>query len=82
MNLAFGGRLLLTKQTNALIGKTVPSMFRFLPNRLLKPLYTRNSLRNTPDGFIFSLKNRLATAISSLDWVSSHEASRTGMTGS
>jgi len=37
-------------------------MFRFLPNALLKQLYTRNSLRNTSDGFTFSLKNRLADA--------------------
>ncbi|GAA4406197.1 hydroxymethylglutaryl-CoA reductase [Nibrella viscosa] len=37
-------------------------MFRFLPTMLLKQLYTRKSLRNTPDGFTFSLKNRLADA--------------------
>ncbi|WP_266368888.1 hydroxymethylglutaryl-CoA reductase [Tellurirhabdus rosea] len=37
-------------------------MFKFLPNALLKQLYTRNSLRNTSDGFAFSLKNRLADA--------------------
>ncbi len=37
-------------------------MFRFLPNALLKQLYTRNSLRNTTDGFTFSLKNRLSDA--------------------
>ncbi len=37
-------------------------MFRFLPNVLLKQLYTRNSLRNTPDGFVFSFKNRLSDA--------------------
>ncbi|WP_247236470.1 hydroxymethylglutaryl-CoA reductase [Telluribacter sp. SYSU D00476] len=37
-------------------------MFKFLPNVLVKQLYTRNSLRNTPDGFSFSLKNRLADA--------------------
>ncbi|HEV7349722.1 hydroxymethylglutaryl-CoA reductase [Telluribacter sp.] len=37
-------------------------MFRFLPNVLLKQLYNRNSLRNTADGFSFSLKNRLADA--------------------
>ncbi|GAB3164358.1 hydroxymethylglutaryl-CoA reductase [Telluribacter humicola] len=37
-------------------------MFKFLPNVLLKQLYTRNSLRNTIDGFSFSLKNRLADA--------------------
>ena len=37
-------------------------MFKFLPNVLLKQLYTRNSLRNTPDGFTFSLKNRLSDA--------------------
>jgi hydroxymethylglutaryl-CoA reductase (NADPH) len=37
-------------------------MFRFLPNVLLKQLYTRNSLRNTSTGFMFSLKNRLADA--------------------
>ncbi|GAB3643221.1 hydroxymethylglutaryl-CoA reductase [Spirosoma arcticum] len=37
-------------------------MFRFLPNLLLRQLYTRNSLRNTPDGFVFSLKNRLSDA--------------------
>ena len=37
-------------------------MFKFLPNVLLKQLYTRNSLRNTPDGFVFSLKNRLSDA--------------------
>lgn len=37
-------------------------MFRFLPNVLLRQLYTRNSLRNTPDGFVFSLKNRLSDA--------------------
>ncbi|WP_128548146.1 hydroxymethylglutaryl-CoA reductase [Larkinella soli] len=37
-------------------------MFRLIPNALLRQLYTRNSLRNTPDGFVFSLKNRLADA--------------------
>ncbi|GAB3886160.1 hydroxymethylglutaryl-CoA reductase [Spirosoma agri] len=37
-------------------------MFRFIPNVLLKQLFTRNSLRNTPDGFAFSLKNRLSDA--------------------
>lgn len=37
-------------------------MFRFIPNVLLKQLYTRNSLRNTTDGFEFALKNRLADA--------------------
>ncbi len=37
-------------------------MFKFLPNVLLKQLYTRNSLRNTPGGFAFSLKNRLSDA--------------------
>ena len=37
-------------------------MFRFIPNVLLKQLYTRSSLRNTPTGFTFSLKNRLADA--------------------
>ncbi|QJW89262.1 hydroxymethylglutaryl-CoA reductase [Spirosoma taeanense] len=37
-------------------------MFRFIPNVLLKQLYTRNSLRNTADGFYFSLKNRLSDA--------------------
>ncbi len=37
-------------------------MFRFIPNVLLKQLYTRNSLRNTPEGFTFSLKNRLSDA--------------------
>ena len=37
-------------------------MFRFIPNVLLKQLYNRNSLRNTSDGFTFSLKNRLADA--------------------
>lgn len=37
-------------------------MFRFLPNVLLKQLYTRNSLRNTVDGFTFALKNRLSDA--------------------
>lgn len=37
-------------------------MFRFIPNVLLKQLYTRNSLQNTPTGFRFSLKNRLADA--------------------
>ena len=37
-------------------------MFRFIPNVLLKQLYTRRSLRNTPTGFTFSLKNRLADA--------------------
>ena len=37
-------------------------MFKFLPNVLLKQLYTRNSLRNTPGGFSFSLKNRLSEA--------------------
>ena len=37
-------------------------MFKFLPNVLLKQLYTRNSLRNTPDGFLFALKNRLSDA--------------------
>lgn len=38
------------------------SVFRFFPNVLLRQLYTRNSLRNTPDGFSFLLKNRLADA--------------------
>ncbi|WP_338868943.1 hydroxymethylglutaryl-CoA reductase [Spirosoma sp. SC4-14] len=37
-------------------------MFRFIPNILLKQLYNRNSLRNTPNGFTFSLKNRLTDA--------------------
>lgn len=37
-------------------------MFRIIPNVLLKQLYNRNSLYNTPDGFTFSLKNRLADA--------------------
>jgi hydroxymethylglutaryl-CoA reductase (NADPH) len=37
-------------------------VFRFFPNVLLRQLYTRNSLRNTPDGFSFVLKNRLADA--------------------
>ncbi|MFD2569340.1 hydroxymethylglutaryl-CoA reductase [Spirosoma soli] len=37
-------------------------MFQFIPNVLLKQLYTRNSLRNTTGGFTFSLKNRLADA--------------------
>lgn len=37
-------------------------MFRFIPQVLLKQLYTRNSLRNTTTGFSFSLKNRLADA--------------------
>lgn len=37
-------------------------MFRFIPNVLLKQLYNRSSLYNTPDGFTFSLKNRLADA--------------------
>jgi len=37
-------------------------MFRFLPNVLLKQLYTRKSLRNTATGFTFSLKNRLSDA--------------------
>ncbi|RIV25393.1 hydroxymethylglutaryl-CoA reductase [Fibrisoma montanum] len=37
-------------------------MFRFIPNVLLKQLYTRKSLRNTSEGFTFSLKNRLADA--------------------
>jgi len=37
-------------------------VFRFIPNILLKQLYNRNSLRNTPTGFTFSLKNRLADA--------------------
>ncbi|QDK81412.1 hydroxymethylglutaryl-CoA reductase [Spirosoma sp. KCTC 42546] len=37
-------------------------MFRFIPNVLLKQLYTRSSLHNTPTGFTFSLKNRLADA--------------------
>ena len=37
-------------------------MFRFIPNVLLKQLYNRNSLQNTPTGFSFSLKNRLADA--------------------
>ncbi|QHV97918.1 hydroxymethylglutaryl-CoA reductase [Spirosoma endbachense] len=37
-------------------------MFRFIPTILIKQLFTRNSLRNTPDGFTFSLKNRLADA--------------------
>ncbi len=38
------------------------TVFRFLPNVLLKQLYTRNSLRNIPGGFTFSLKNRLSDA--------------------
>ncbi|GAB4010172.1 hydroxymethylglutaryl-CoA reductase [Spirosoma migulaei] len=37
-------------------------MFRFIPNVLLKQLYTRSSLHNTSTGFTFSLKNRLADA--------------------
>ncbi|RYC70572.1 hydroxymethylglutaryl-CoA reductase [Spirosoma sordidisoli] len=37
-------------------------MFRFLPNVLLKQLYTRKSLRNTATGFTFILKNRLSDA--------------------
>ena len=37
-------------------------MFRFIPSILLKQLYNRNSLQNTPGGFSFSLKNRLADA--------------------
>ncbi|GAB3567819.1 hydroxymethylglutaryl-CoA reductase [Spirosoma luteolum] len=37
-------------------------MFRFIPAVLVRQLYTRSSLRNTADGFTFSLKNRLADA--------------------
>lgn len=37
-------------------------MFQFIPGVLLKQLYTRSSLQNTPTGFTFTLKNRLADA--------------------
>lgn len=41
---------------------SIPIVFRFIPQVLLRQLYTRNSLRNTPDGFSFLLKNRLSDA--------------------
>jgi len=34
----------------------------FVPSLVLKQLYTRNTLRNTPEGVSFSLKNRLSDA--------------------
>lgn len=41
-----------------------------IPSMLLKQLYTRDSLRNTPDGVRFSLKNRLSdTTVTALHTV-------------
>jgi hydroxymethylglutaryl-CoA reductase (NADPH) len=41
-----------------------------IPSMILKQLYTFGSLKNTPDGVKFSLKNRLSDAtISSLQQV-------------
>ncbi|MEO1054281.1 MAG: hydroxymethylglutaryl-CoA reductase [Bacteroidota bacterium] len=35
---------------------------KFIPEALLKNLYTRGSLQNEPEGFSFKIKNRLASA--------------------
>ena len=41
-----------------------------IPSMLLKQLYTRDSLSNTPEGVRFSLKNRLSDAVvTKLIWV-------------
>ena len=41
-----------------------------IPSMLLKQLYTRDSLENTPDGVRFSLKNRLSdTVVTRLTYV-------------
>lgn len=59
-----------------------------LPTQLLRQLYSFGTSSNVPDGVSFELENRLldasvialagelslGAAISSLDWVSSHEA--------